>query len=280
AALVPEAALPAISLTKSAERPLRFVLIWALAWAAVGLAVGAVIVIAQRTLDIRVGTSVVRPAGGPIIQLSGLYAEVVGLAGLSPPRLIFPYFASLPYLPRLGLQIATVAGGALFGALVSVFMFPLYALHMFPLILVMAVVNASLALAVGVAVNTYESMKRQIERSYGELRKKEAFEREMEIAREGQEQLFPKAVPRAFGLEIAGVCMPAAGVGGDYYDYLSFSDERVGLVVADVSGKGISAALLMASLQASVRNVLGPDTPPCEANHRLNEILYRSTSAS
>jgi hypothetical protein len=69
-------------------------------------------------------------------------------------------------------------------------------------------------------------------------------------------------------------------LGGDYYDYLSFSDERVGLVVADVSGKGISAALLMASLQASVRNVIGPDTSPCDANHRLNEILYRSTTAS
>src|SRR5439155_21088750 len=154
------------------------------------------------------------------------------------------------------------------------------ALHSLPLITLMGVVNAFLALVVGIAVNTYESMKRQIERTYGELRKKEAFEREMEIAREVQEQLFPKTVPYVQGLEIAGICMPAAGVGGDYYDYLAFSDESVGLVVADVSGKGISAALVMAGLQASVRNVIGPDMPPCEANHRLNEILYRSTSAS
>ena len=234
AELVPEATLPAISLTKSAERPLRFVIVWALVWAAIGFAVGLVILIAQR----KVG----EPTQDPIISLSVLFAEVVGLTALSSSRQIFPHITALPYLPRVGLQIATVAGGALLGAIVSVFMFPLYALHNLPLISVMVVVNATLALVVGIAINTYESMKRQIERSYGELRKKEAFEREMLIAREVQEQLFPKAVPRVSGLEIAGVCMPAAGVGGDYYDYLSFSDERVGLVVADVSGKGISAA--------------------------------------
>ena len=183
-------------------------------------------------------------------------------------------------MPRLLLQVATLGGGALLGTFLSVVIFPLYALHMFPVISLMGVVNAGLALVVGIAVNTYESMKRQLERSYDELRKKEAFEREMEIAREVQEQLFPKTVPHVQGLEIAGVCMPAAGVGGDYYDYLSLSDDRVGLVVADVSGKGISAALLMASLQASVRNVIGLETKPCDANHRLNQILYRSTTAS
>jgi serine phosphatase RsbU (regulator of sigma subunit) len=256
---------------------MRFVLFWALAWAAIGFGVGEVIVIVQRRLLEPLGQT---PEGGPIIQLSILFAEIVGLTALASSRLIFPYFARLPYLPRLALQVATLGGGAFFGTVVSVLMYPLYAMHKYPVISLMAVVNASLALVVGIAVNTYESMKRQIERSYGELRKKEAFEREMEIAREVQEQLFPKTVPYVLGLEIAGVCMPAAGVGGDYYDYLSFSDESVGLVVADVSGKGISAALLMASLQASVRNVIGPDTPPCEANHRLNEILYRCTTAS
>jgi sigma-B regulation protein RsbU (phosphoserine phosphatase) len=56
-------------------------------------------------------------------------------------------------------------------------------------------------------------MRRQLERSYGDLRKKEAFDREMEIAREVQEQLFPKTVPHVLGLQIAGICMPAAGVG-------------------------------------------------------------------
>jgi len=159
-------------------------------------------------------------------------------------------------------------------------MFPLYSIHNFRMIFVMIIVNASLALVVGIAVHTYESMKRQIERGYVELRQKEAFEREMEIAREVQEQLFPKDVPRVRGIEIAGLCLPAAGVGGDYYDYLSFPDDRVGIVIADVSGKGISAALLMASLHASVRNVVGPETGASEANRRLNEFLYHSTTAS
>jgi serine phosphatase RsbU (regulator of sigma subunit) len=274
AALVPGGSVPPISLTGSADRPLRFVLIWALAWAGIGLGVGKVIVI---VIGMR---SVGLPPEDPIIPLSVFFAEVVGLTALSSSRLIFPYFARLPYVPRLLLQVATLGGGALLGTLTLILMSPLYVLHRMPLITLMGVVNAFLALVVGIAVNTYESMKRQIERSYGELRNKEAFEREMEIAREVQEQLFPKTVPYVQGLEIAGICMPAAGVGGDYYDYLSFSDQSVGLVVADVSGKGISAALVMAGLQASVRNVIGPNTPPCEANHRLNEILYRSTSAS
>ena len=143
----------------------------------------------------------------------------------------------------------------------------------------MALVNGSLALVVSIAVNTYESMKRQLEPTFVDLRKKEAFEREMEIAREVQQQLFPKSVPRVRGLEIAGICLPAAGVGGDYFDFLPPPDERIGMVIADVSGKGISAALLMASLQASVRSA-GPGGPPCEINRRLNEILHNSTSAS
>src|SRR5207249_88010 len=120
----------------------------------------------------------------------------------------------------------------------------------------------------------------QIERTYIDLRAKEAMEREMEIAREVQEHLFPKSVPTIRGLEIAGVCLPAAGVGGDYYDYLVLSEDRLGLVVADVSGKGISAALLMASLQASVRGVIVSDSTPCGSNSRLNKILYRCTTAS
>jgi hypothetical protein len=73
----------------------------------------------------------------------------VGLTALSSSRLIFPYFASLPYLPKLALQIATLAGGALFGTIVSVFTFPLYTMHKLPLMSLMALVNASLALVVG-----------------------------------------------------------------------------------------------------------------------------------
>ncbi len=272
------AAPPVVSPSGAAEKPWRFIAGWVLGWALVGIAVGLVIVVFQATMSRESLRSI--SMFGTIVQLSVLFAEVVGLTALSSSRLIFPYFMALPYLPRLLLQIASVGGAACFGTLVVSLMYPLYSINNFRLILMMALVNGTLALVVSIAVNTYESMKRQLERTYVELRKKEAFEREMEIAREVQEQLFPKSVPRVRGMEIAGVCLPAAGVGGDYYDYLPLSDERVGLVVADVSGKGISAALLMASLQASVRSVIGPKTSPCEANVRLNEILYHSTTAS
>jgi sigma-B regulation protein RsbU (phosphoserine phosphatase) len=69
-------------------------------------------------------------------------------------------------------------------------------------------------------------------------------------------------------------------VGGDYYDYLPLQDERIGLVIADVSGKGIPAALLMAGLQASVRSLALPGISPCDVNRRLNDMLHQSTSDS
>ncbi|MGH9886773.1 MAG: PP2C family protein-serine/threonine phosphatase, partial [bacterium] len=77
--------------------------------------------------------------------------------------------------------------------------------------------------------------------------------REVEIAREVQERLFPQNRPPVPGLDYAGACRPALGVGGDYFDFLELSGGRLGLAIGDVSGKGISAALLMASLQASLR---------------------------
>jgi len=77
--------------------------------------------------------------------------------------------------------------------------------------------------------------------------------REVEIAREVQQRLFPQAVPRVDGLELAGRCRTALGVGGDYYDFLGLPDGSLLLAIGDVSGKGIGAALVMASLQASLR---------------------------
>jgi sigma-B regulation protein RsbU (phosphoserine phosphatase) len=77
--------------------------------------------------------------------------------------------------------------------------------------------------------------------------------REIEIAREVQEQLFPQNYPNIPGLDIAGRCRPAAGVGGDYYDFLALKNGGLGVAIGDISGKGIPAALLMAGLQASLR---------------------------
>jgi sigma-B regulation protein RsbU (phosphoserine phosphatase) len=83
--------------------------------------------------------------------------------------------------------------------------------------------------------------------------RRERLHREVEIAREVQERLFPQRLVPVAGLDYAGACRPALGVGGDYYDFLSLPAGRLGIAIADVSGKGIGAALLMASLQASLR---------------------------
>jgi len=86
-----------------------------------------------------------------------------------------------------------------------------------------------------------------------ETAQRELLNREIEIAREVQQRLFPQSMPEVPALEYGGHCRPARGVGGDYYDFLALSTGRLGLAIGDVSGKGVPAALLMASLQASVR---------------------------
>ncbi|HEY6391737.1 MAG TPA: SpoIIE family protein phosphatase [Bryobacteraceae bacterium] len=77
---------------------------------------------------------------------------------------------------------------------------------------------------------------------------------ELEIAKQVQAKLFPQTQPPMKTLEYAGICIQARQVGGDYYDFLDLGRERLGLVVGDISGKGIAAALLMANLQANLRS--------------------------
>ena len=77
---------------------------------------------------------------------------------------------------------------------------------------------------------------------------------ELEIAKQVQIRLFPQALPAASTLDYFGMCLQAREVGGDYYDFLELGRQRLGLVVADISGKGIAAALLMANLQATLRS--------------------------
>jgi serine phosphatase RsbU (regulator of sigma subunit) len=77
---------------------------------------------------------------------------------------------------------------------------------------------------------------------------------EMEIARQVQARLFPQSFPPLKTLDYAGVCIQARQVGGDYYDFLNLGQERLGMVLGDISGKGIAGALLMANLQANLRS--------------------------
>ena len=109
----------------------------------------------------------------------------------------------------------------------------------------------------------------------GEVAKRETLHREIEIAREVQQRLFPQNLPHVPALEYAGHCRPASGVGGDYYDFLALSSGRLGLAIGDISGKGIPAALLMASLQASVRGQsLGTGEDIAGLVTNVNQLVY------
>ena len=101
---------------------------------------------------------------------------------------------------------------------------------------------------------------------------------EMEIAKQVQARLFPQRLPPLRTLEYAGVCLPARPVGGDYYDFLDLGRDRLGLVIGDVAGKGIAAALLMANLQANLRSqcVMASDQPE-RFLRSANQLFYENT---
>jgi sigma-B regulation protein RsbU (phosphoserine phosphatase) len=99
----------------------------------------------------------------------------------------------------------------------------------------------------------FDSMTASVQRLLRESEEKLRLESELEIAREVQTQLFPRSAPEVPGLTLYGVCKAARSVSGDYYDFLKLGENRVCLVLGDVSGKGISAALLMAAIQSALR---------------------------
>lgn len=102
--------------------------------------------------------------------------------------------------------------------------------------------------------------------------------RELEIAKEVQLRLFPQTTPAIETLDYAGVCIQARQVGGDYYDFLWLGQNRLGLVLGDISGKGIAAALLMANLQANLRTQYATalDDPP-RFLQSVNQLFYENT---
>ena len=101
--------------------------------------------------------------------------------------------------------------------------------------------------------NSFNSMTESIEKLVLEQKEKQRLENEITIAQEVQAQLFPRQIAQLPSLEVHGFCRPARSVSGDYYDFLAFGRERMLLALGDVSGKGISAALLMATIHSAVR---------------------------
>jgi sigma-B regulation protein RsbU (phosphoserine phosphatase) len=106
----------------------------------------------------------------------------------------------------------------------------------------------------------------------------ERLERDVRIAGEVQARLFPRADPKIPGLETHGICRPARGVAGDYFDFLPLSGFRYGIAVGDVTGKGLPAALLMASLQGALRTLASRSSDgPAGLARELNAQIHGLT---
>ena len=123
----------------------------------------------------------------------------------------------------------------------------------------------------GTFIENMELLSRMVE--------EERIARELEMAAEVQRHLFPADGLEDDALEIYGTCLPALGVGGDYYDYFDIDDRRTGIAIADVAGKGIAAALLMSTVQASLRcQLTSADRSLADVVSAMNSLLRRSTS--
>ena len=133
----------------------------------------------------------------------------------------------------------------------------------------------------GALGDSFNSMTSSITNLINEQKQLQRLENEISIAREVQDQLFPRNLPHVAGVEIEAICRAARSVSGDYYDFIQLSPTHVAIAIADISGKGISAALLMASLQAALRSQLlvpGSETlSTAELVARLNKHLVRNT---
>jgi len=130
--------------------------------------------------------------------------------------------------------------------------------------------------AVGVLGLALYQVQLQLRASRNELARKEA---ELNFAREVQVALFPRRFPPDSGLEFSAVCVPAAGISGDYYDVLQLGDGRLAFVVADVSGKGLSAAILMSNLHAGLHILAEAGHSPARLCALLNQHLCQFTEA-
>jgi sigma-B regulation protein RsbU (phosphoserine phosphatase) len=150
-------------------------------------------------------------------------------------------------------------------------------------------------------------MTESLEKLIAEQKEKQRLENELVIAQEVQAQLFPRQISQMTTLEVFGYCRPARTVSGDYYDFLSLDAEKLLLAVGDISGKGIAAALLMATIHSAVRayslegipilretvvaaagsgssimlgsSIPGPEVSPAALLALLNHQLYESTPA-
>ncbi len=127
-----------------------------------------------------------------------------------------------------------------------------------------------LGLAAAYAANSLEAQRNREAAEGARL-----LQKEIDIASNVQRKLFPQVLPKVDGLDYAAFCRPAKGVGGDYYDFIAMPDGGMILTLGDVSGKGIAAAVLMASIQASIRaKVVEPPASLANLIDGFNKAIY------
>jgi len=122
---------------------------------------------------------------------------------------------------------------------------------------------------IAVAIENKRLFKQQIEQ--------ERLKREMELAVDMQHMLIPDQLPESPYFELASIYKPKLGIGGDYFDGIKMSEHRIVLCVADISGKGVSAALLMANFQASFQSLIAKHSNFADFVRELNDVLFRIT---
>lgn len=124
---------------------------------------------------------------------------------------------------------------------------------------------------------TQASLAVERARLQAQIVEKKMLEEEVALARKIQLSLLPDKPPRFDGYELAGMNLPSRAVGGDYYDFIPFRDGGLGLAIADVSGKGVGAALTMSGFRAAIRAEVRHQLPPTELMHKVNHFVYEST---
>jgi sigma-B regulation protein RsbU (phosphoserine phosphatase) len=123
-----------------------------------------------------------------------------------------------------------------------------------------------------------EILRTQLEQGASRRQQLQAEEREREDVEAVQRGFLPKEIPQMAGYEISGAWLPARVVGGDYFDIHAFSETKLAMSIADVSGKGMSAALLMSNLQAALKATASEQVPPEELCGRVNRIICDNVS--
>ncbi len=226
--------------------------------------------------------AVVRP-GAPILFM-GVCILIVGNLMFAVQAVPSRLYANQPFPWNWAIYIPILGIGSLLGAFAAVGLLrwmkygtlPYWTLFQESWKIVMVV-------SMGTGLASYAMMEVQrklqdknklleqvVERGTVALRQQE---QELNRAREIQTDLLPKTLPQLPGVELAGAWQPARAVGGDYFDVIRLDDSRLGICIGDVSGKGITAALLMANLQAAFRAYATPDAKPSQVCSKLNEFV-------